>query len=121
MKKRILCIDDSNTALLLLEYALDEAGFQAILALSVDQAISEIKKQKPDLILLDLSMPDVSGYDFLNMRSQLGILDIPIIVISAFDSRESVAKTIDLGATAFIPKPIKIEAIVEKIKSFLKK
>ncbi len=119
MKKRILCIDDSNTALLLLEYALSEAGFEAILALSVEQAISIINTQKPDLILLDLSMPEVSGYEFLKMRIQLKLENVPIVVISAFDSKDSIDTVRNLGAIDFISKPIKIDPVVEVIKKCL--
>jgi DNA-binding response OmpR family regulator len=119
MKKKILCIDDSNTALLLLEYALNEAGFEAILAIKVDEAVKILGTVKPDLILLDLSMPEISGYDFLKMRNQLKIEEVPVIIISAFDSKDSIASTRNLGAVDFISKPIKIDSVVEKIKSIL--
>ena len=119
MKKTILCIDDSNTALLLMEYALNEAGFQAILAISVEEAVQKINIQIPDLILLDLSMPDVSGYDFLKMRENLRIDKVPIIVVSAYDSTASVSTTRNLGAVDFVAKPIRIQAIMEKIKAYL--
>ena len=120
MKKKILCIDDSNTALLLLEYALNEAGFQAILAQDVEEAIQIIKTHAPDLILLDLSMPEISGYDFLKMRDKLNIESLPVIVISAYDSAQSVSTIMELGAVDFISKPIKIEEVLRKIKVHLK-
>jgi putative two-component system response regulator len=118
--KTILCIDDSNTALMLLEYALNEAGFQPLIALSVEEGIQIIKKQVPDLILLDLSMPAISGYDFLKMKSELHVEKIPIIIVSAFDSPQSIAKTKELGATDFISKPLKMELVIEKIRTCLK-
>ncbi|HJZ40981.1 MAG TPA: response regulator [Bacteroidales bacterium] len=119
MGKKILCIDDSTTALLLLEYSLNEAGYQAITALNVGEAIEIINKEIPDLILLDLSMPAVSGYDFLKMRSQLKIEKVPVIVVSAYDSRDSVESTRDLGAVDFVSKPISFETILKKIKTLL--
>jgi twitching motility two-component system response regulator PilG len=119
MKKRILCIDDSNTALLLLEYALSEEGFEAILAMSVEQAIICINTKRPDLILLDLSIPEVSGYEFLKMRIQLKLEDVPVIVISAFDSQDSIAAVRNLGAIDFISKPIKIGSVIEMVKKYL--
>jgi DNA-binding response OmpR family regulator len=120
MKRTVLCIDDSSTALILLEYALNEAGFQAVLALSVKEAIQIINKQIPDLILLDLSMPAISGYEFLEMRAKLNLQKVPIIVVSAYDSKESVSKIQDLGAIDFISKPIRIETLMEKIRTHLK-
>lgn len=119
MKKRVLCIDDSNTALLLLEYALRDAGLEPVIASSVKMAIEAISEQKPDLILLDLSMPEVSGFDFLTMKSELNIQDIPILVISAHDSDDMIIKAKKLGATEFISKPIRIDSIVSRIKLLL--
>jgi two-component system response regulator VicR len=119
MNKKILCIDDSNTALVLLDYALKEAGYDAILAFTVEEAIQKLQEEKPDLILLDLSMPMVSGYEFLEMREKLKVDTIPIIVVSAYDSLDSINTTRKLGAVDFISKPIKIEAIINKIKARL--
>lgn len=117
--KKILCIDDSNTSLLLLGYTLTNAGYKPIPVTKVEEAIRIIKNETPDMILLDLSMPEISGYDFLKMRSDLQIEDVPIIVISAFDSKESIQSTQELGATDFITKPIKIEFVLQKIKQYL--
>ena len=117
--KNILVIDDSNTSLALLEWALKKEGYNALLAQSVNEARNIIVRIKPDLILLDLMMPDISGYDFLKMKSKLNIMGIPIIVISAYDSQDSVKKTKDLGATEFIAKPFNIQRIIKTIKKYL--
>jgi DNA-binding response OmpR family regulator len=103
----------------LLGYTLTNAGYKPISATNVEEAIQIIKSETPDLILLDLSMPDVSGFDFLKMRSDLQIENVPIIVISAYDSMESVKSTQDLGATDFITKPIKIDFVLQKVKQYL--
>ena len=116
MKKKILCIDDSLTARLLLEYSLAEAGYICYCASSVDEARELIAGDMPDMILLDLSMPDVSGYDFLKMKDQLNIQDVKIIVISAYDSSESIEKTRKLGVVDFIAKPIKVQNVLERIR-----
>jgi DNA-binding response OmpR family regulator len=117
--KQILIIDDSNTALLLMEYALKEAGFTAVVASSVKEGIVEIGKRKPDLILLDLSMPDMSGYDFLKLKPELEIENVPVIVVSAYDSVESVEMTRQLGAVDFIAKPIRLDDLMERIRAVL--
>jgi DNA-binding NtrC family response regulator len=119
-KKKILIIDDSNTALLLMEYALKQTGFISLTASSVKEATKLIEKHSPDLILLDLSMPEISGYDFLKRKSETPIDHIPIIIVSAYDSVESIALTRKLGAVDFIAKPIRLDAMVDKIKSYLK-
>jgi putative two-component system response regulator len=119
-KKKILIIDDSNTALVLMEYALKEAGYISLVAPSVKEAIKLIEKHSPDLILLDLSMPEISGYDFLKRKTELHIDHIPIVIVSAYDSVESIELTRTLGAVDFIAKPIRLDAMMEKIKGYLK-
>lgn len=119
MKKKILCIDDSLTARLLIEYALEEAGYIGYTARSVEEATDMIRNDPPDMILLDLSMPDISGYDFLKMRDQMHLNKVKIIVISAYDSPESIKMTKDLGVVEFISKPIKVQNLLDKIKFHL--
>ncbi len=119
-KKKILIIDDSNTALLLMEYALKEAGYISLAASSVREATKVIEKHSPDLILLDLSMPEISGYDFMKRKRELHIDHVPIIIVSAYDSAESIEMTRKLGAVDFIAKPIRLDAMMEKIKIYLK-
>jgi DNA-binding NtrC family response regulator len=119
-KKKILIIDDSNTALVLMEYALKEAGFISLIASNVKEAVRHIGKHSPDLILLDLSMPEISGYDFLKRKTELHIDHIPIIIVSAYDSVESIELTRKLGALDFIAKPIRLDVMMEKIKNYLK-
>jgi len=118
-RKQILIIDDSNTALLLMEYALKEAGYETVVASTAKEAISMIGRKVPDLILLDLSMPEISGYDFLKMKSELHIENVPVIVVSAYDSTESVELTRTLGAVDFMPKPIRLDSLMEKIRTNL--
>jgi DNA-binding NtrC family response regulator len=119
-KKKILIIDDSNTALLLMEYALKEAGYISLAASNVKEATKLMEKHSPDLILLDLSMPEISGYDFLKRKNELHIDHIPIIIVSAYDSVESIELTRNLGAADFIAKPIRLDAMMDKINTYLK-
>ena len=119
-EKTILIIDDSSTSQMLLEYSLKSAGFNTKVAGSVSEARKILSKSKPGLILLDLFMPKVSGYDFLKMKTELKIQDIPVIVVSAYNSKESVQLTMDLGASEFIGKPFKIENIITTVKKYVK-
>lgn len=117
--KNILIVEDSYTSFLLLAETLRFEGFESRLASDVKEALTLVRKQTPDLILLDLNMPEITGYDFLRMRSELHISDVPIIVISALDSPESISKTRELGAADFISKPINLKLVVEKVKSLI--
>lgn len=119
VEKTILVIDDSNTALLLMEYVLSDAGYQTHISTCVKDAIAFLEKETPDMVLLDLSMPEISGYDFLNMRTKLHLENTPILVVSAYDSEDSVKTALTLGAVEFIPKPIHVDMLLERIKVIL--
>ena len=116
----ILVIDDSNTALLLMEYALSEAGYKALVVSSAKEAVEFLRNATPRMILLDLNMPDISGLDFLKMKKELHLENTPILVVSAYDSPESVKTVKELGAIDLIPKPIRIDALMKIIHAHLK-
>jgi CheY-like chemotaxis protein len=119
---RILVVDDSSTNIVLLEAILNGQGYQIETAQSVKEAYQIIKKETVNLILLDLLMPRISGYDFLKeIKSNQSTKDIPVIIVSAVGDAENRKKSIELGALDFINKPIDIQYFIEKIDTILKK
>jgi CheY-like chemotaxis protein len=119
---RILVVDDSSTNIVLLEAILNGQGYEIETAQSVKEAYQIIKKETVNLILLDLLMPRVSGYDFLKeIKSNENTKDIPVIIVSAVADAENRKKSIELGALDFINKPIDIQYFIEKIETILKK
>jgi DNA-binding response OmpR family regulator len=120
-KKTVLVIDDSETTLILLEWFLVENKFKAQTAIDIKEALKILDIQKPDLILLDLRLPEISGFDFLEMiKADADKKDIPVFVISALDSKESIQKVKQLGAIDFISKPYKLDILLAKINKVLK-
>jgi CheY-like chemotaxis protein len=119
---RILVIDDSTTNIVLLEAILTEKGYHIESALNARDAFSRIEKQLPDLILLDLLMPKVSGFDFLDqLRKNEKTKTTPVIVISAINSDDENARKIkDLEAVDFLRKPIDIQYLVNRVEEILK-
>jgi CheY-like chemotaxis protein len=116
----ILVIDDSNTNVVLLEAILSGMGYLIETAMSVKEANQIMAKQLPDLILLDLLMPKVNGYDFLKeIKSDENTKNIPVLVISAVTDADNVRKTLAMGAADYIKKPVDIQNLVEKVKSTL--
>lgn len=118
--KKILIIDDSNTNIVLLEAILTTHGFKPFTAQSVKEAIPIIEKEHPELILLDLLMPEVSGFDFLeeiSINSKLN--SIPVIVVSALTDENNVSKTKELGAVEFIKKPVDIQTLIDSVEKIL--
>jgi CheY-like chemotaxis protein len=117
---RILVVDDSNTNTLLLNAILTEKGYQTITALSVREANASISKQNPDLILLDLLMPKISGIDFLKLlKSDEKTSNIPVMVVSAITDEEVIRKIMELGAVDFLKKPIDIQYLVDRVGDIL--
>jgi two-component system, cell cycle response regulator DivK len=117
---KILVVDDSTTNVVLLEAILDEKGYLIETALNAKEAYSIIERESPDLILLDLLMPKISGFDFLEeIRKNDKTKNTPVIVVSALTDEENVDKIIKMGAIDFIKKPIDLQYLVDKVDSIL--
>jgi two-component system, cell cycle response regulator DivK len=116
----ILVVDDSTTNVVLLEAILDEKGYKIETALNAKEAYSLIEKNTPSLILLDLLMPKISGFDFLEeIRKNSSTKNTPVIVVSALTDEENIEKIMDMGAIDFIKKPIDLQYLVNKVESVL--
>jgi two-component system, cell cycle response regulator DivK len=120
-QSNILVIDDSTTNIVLLDAILTEKGYQIETALNAKEAFMRIEKQVPDLILLDLLMPKVSGFDFLEqLRKDERTKKTPVIVISAITTDdESTRKINDLETVDFLRKPIDIQYLVKRVEEIL--
>jgi DNA-binding response OmpR family regulator len=116
----ILIVDDSTTNIVLLDAILEEKGYQIETALNAKEAYNNIEKQTPDLILLDLLMPKISGFDFLKeIRKSDKTMNIPVIVVSALTEEENIERIMDLGAIDFVKKPINLQYLLNKVESVL--
>jgi two-component system, cell cycle response regulator DivK len=116
----ILVVDDSTTNIVLLEAILEENGYKIDTALNVKEAIQCIDKRLPDLILLDLLMPKVSGFEFLEqLRADENTRMIPVLVVSAIADDDNINRILHLGAVNFIKKPIDIQYLVEEVHKIL--
>jgi len=118
---KILIIDDSETNLVLLEAILEDDGFEVQTAFSAKEAEKILKEDFPDVILLDLLMPNENGFDFLRrLKENTDFMQIPVIIVTAFanDDNKYIAK--DLGAEDLIEKPIDIPVFLEKVNEALK-
>jgi two-component system cell cycle response regulator DivK len=120
-QSKILVIDDSTTNIVLLEAILTEKGYLIETALNAKEAFVRLEKQIPDLILLDLLMPKVSGFDFLEqIRQDEKTKKTPVIVISALNTDdENLHKIKKLDAVDFIRKPIDIQYLVNLVEEVL--
>ena len=117
-KKKILICDDDEGIIDMLELVLEETGHEIITETNSLNIKSILKENIPDLILLDLWMPVLSGDQVLkSLRSSAATKQLPIIVISA--SRDGKEIALDAGATDFVAKPFDIDELLKKIEKYL--
>lgn len=120
-KLNILIVDDVSTNLVILSEMIKTAGYIPRPVISVKQAQAAIAQKIPQLILLDISMPEIDGFEFCTMlKSDVKTRDIPIIFISALDSVEDKIKGFKLGAVDYIAKPFEKEEVTMRLNTHLK-
>ena len=112
---KILVVDDSTINNILLQNLLEEKKFEVVTTLNGPDAIDILSKEQIELILLDVMMPEFSGFDFLNHLNKHKI-EIPVIVITASADTDYKVRSLELGAKDFINKPIQFDELLEKIK-----
>lgn len=118
--KSILIIDDSNTNLVLLDAVLSDENYHIHTATGAAEAYKLLHNHKIDLILLDIQMPKISGFDFLKeIKSESEYNKIPVIVISAGGEAYNITKAMKLGAELFLEKPVDLDNLTKRIKEFL--
>lgn len=119
-KNRVLAVDDSPDNLFLLETILDGAEYNLTCLESGQEALAEVNQSPPDLILLDIMMPDMNGYEVTRkIRQNDSLPYIPILLITAHD-HTSLVEGLDAGADDFIRKPFDIEELQARIRSLLR-
>lgn len=116
----ILVVDDSTTNIVLIDAILSGKGYQIETALSAEDAFTRIERKLPDLILLDLLMPKISGFDFLErLRKDKKTEKTPVIIVSALTDNENIMKIKKFGTLDFINKPVDIQYLVDKVGEIL--
>ena len=116
---RLLAVDDVPDNLFLLQTILEMEGFTVDVATSGSTALNKIKAAPPDLILLDVMMPDMNGYEVTQqIRQDESLPSIPILLITAHDEA-SALRGIALGANDFIHKPIDFDELLTRIRTYL--
>ncbi len=119
-KYNVLAVDDVPLNLLLVEKMLAKFKFRIRKASGGRQALEEISQEKPDLILLDLMMPEIDGFEVLRrVRENPETSGIRVVILSALNSTEDIVRGYQMGANDFITKPIIMEKLVNCIATQL--
>jgi len=118
MAKKILVIDDENTSLRLIQALLAKKGHQVIIATDGDEGLDKAQKEKPDLIILDIVMPRITGGTLIKQMQRVPELkSIPVVIVT---SHGTIGATfVGKGAKDYIQKPFKDEEFFEKVEKYL--
>ncbi|MGR2737403.1 response regulator transcription factor [Billgrantia sp. Q4P2] len=117
---KVLVVDDEPNIVLSLEFLMQQAGFDVDTAEDGEGALAKVEQSPPDLILLDISLPGISGFDVLEqLRQDARHARLPIIMLTAHGREVEREKGLALGADDYVTKPFSTQALVEKVKVLL--
>jgi DNA-binding response OmpR family regulator len=118
-RQRVMVVDDEPDTILLLKQILRLAGFNVLSAVSGPEALNKLAVVKPDLVLLDLMMPGMDGWETFKQLKEL--TSIPVIVISALGSKEDQINGLERGVDDYIAKPFYNAEVTARVKSVLRR
>ncbi len=117
---KILLVEDVKINSEMLQRRLVRKGYDVVPAFDGREAIDKTIEEKPDLVLMDLGLPEIDGYDATKaIRERPEFADLPIIALTAYAQESDREKAIDAGCTDFETKPIVIKTLLEKIEKHL--
>lgn len=116
---KIMVVEDDETIRLGLTYYLEQEQFLPIESGTIEEASAYLLNNSVDLVLLDINLPDGSGYDFFQTIKEKA--DIPIIFLTANDLEVSIVRGLDMGADDYITKPFKARELVSRIRNVLRR
>jgi two-component system alkaline phosphatase synthesis response regulator PhoP len=119
MSKKILVVDDKKELRDLLKQYLNQEGFEVATAMNGQQALFVAREQKPDLIVLDLMMPEMGGYEFLHAYSREA--DTPTIILTAKTEENDKVLGLELGADDYVTKPFSMRELTARIRAVLRR
>ena len=119
---KILLVDDEPDILEFMEYNLKKEGYIVLLAKNGAEAVEIAKREIPQLIILDIMMPEMDGYEAMKrIRAQIKFKNIPVIALTAKAMKDDKQKCIDAGANDYIAKPIDVERLLSLMRVWLSK
>ena len=116
-KKTVMVIDDSIVIRKMIEIALEDEDYNIVTAISGKEGLEMIEKEKPNLVILDMMLPDMNGIEVLKtMKTEK---KLPVIMLSGKDSPQLIETAKEVGVDDFLPKPFRDEELVEKVKTLI--
>jgi DNA-binding response OmpR family regulator len=120
MAKKILIVDDEPSIIVALQFLMEQNGYETLVAFSGEEAMEVVAQHRPDLILLDIMLPVVDGFEVCQrVREKADWKGIRIVLVTALDRESNVAKGLALGADAYVTKPFANADLIAKVKELL--
>jgi len=121
MKQRILLVEDNDNNRYLAQFLLEREGFAVMIAVNGKQALEAAKRAKPDLVVMDIQMPEMDGYETAErFKSDPALVGIPLVGVSSFAMAGDRAKALKVGFAGYIEKPINPDTFATEVSQFLK-
>jgi CheY-like chemotaxis protein len=118
MVYKVLCIDDDQVNIKILQKRLEEKGYKVALALNGEEGLKKAGEDKPDLIILDVEMPTMDGYQFMMQRNKnQELIGTPVIVLTAHEEMQPIFKL--KGVKDYLVKPINFDLLFQKMETYL--
>lgn len=119
-KQKILIVDDEQSIRTLLDYNLQRAGYETIMAVDGEEAVEQTNQEKPDLILLDLMLPKIDGIEVCKLLRKRHI-NIPIIMLTAKSEELDKVLGLEIGADDYMTKPFSPREVIARVKAVLRR
>ena len=119
MAEKILVIDDEDTTVQLISILLERRGFEVVKAYSAEDGLRKAYRHQPDLVLLDIMMPDMDGWEVCKRLRERS--DVPIIFLTARGDVKDMVRGLEMGADDYMPKPYDNDELVARIRAHLRR
>lgn len=119
--KKILIVDDEPNIVMSLEYTFKKNNFEVFIARDGQEALNILKTALPDIIILDVMMPNVDGYDTLEqIKEDIRLKNTKVIFLSAKNKEKDIEKGLALGADLYMTKPFSVKKLLEQVSELTK-
>ena len=119
MPRKVLIVDDEPNIVTSLVFLMKKSGFETSVARDGDEALAEVERFHPDLVLLDVMMPKRDGFEVCQMLRAAGRTELKIVLLTAKGRETEVAKGLAIGADAYVTKPFSTRDLVDQVNRLL--
>ena len=118
--QKILIVDDEPNILLTLEYTFKKTGYEVFIARDGNEALEILQNHVPSLVILDIMMPKVDGFEVLDyIKREANLVQTKVLFLSAKNKEQDIQKGLEAGADAYLTKPFSIKKLTEQVEMLL--